>query len=108
MILSTFSRAEVLNADDMADFTAINFKVIDKDGRGVKSYTWEHDFDWNEMGYVDGAGFWYDGFNNEVVVANGDYDWTVPAGQGLLWDAPELEKDGETANISFSFYYPES
>ena len=95
-----------LDPDEMSDFTQINFAVIDKDGLGVKRYTWIHEFDWGEMGFVEGAGYWQDTSTGDAVVPDSANDWAVPAGQGLLWDAPELEKDEATATISFSFYYP--
>ncbi len=97
---------DFLDPDEMSDFTSINFKVIDKDGLGVKNYAWTHEFDWSEMGYVEGAGYWADLDTGSAVVPDSENDWSVPAGQGLLWDAPELVKDEATATITFSFYYP--
>ncbi len=96
-----------LDPDEMADFTQINFAIIDKDGRGVKSYTWVHEFDWSEMGYVEGAGYWNDDSTTTPVVPDSANDWAIPAGQGLLFDSPDLdESDANAAKITFSFYYP--
>ena len=95
-------------AGTVGDFT---MAIIDKDGRGVHTYSYVHewDFDANEgAGGWASAPKWMDMQAGEDVVAGGALDYALPGGQGLLINAPAYD-DGDTAasaEFKFTFYYP--
>ena len=81
--------------------------IIDNNGKGVHSYSWVHNWDWDQDAWAE-EGAWYDAENSEFVTKDGDYDFPIPGGQGLFLSSPAYD-DGDIeadAKFIYTFRWP--
>ena len=86
---------------------AFTMMIIDNNGRGVHTYSWTHEWDWEKDQWAE-AGYWNDLENSSPVEKDGAYDFPIPGGQGLILTSPAYD-DGDIearAKFIYTFRWP--